>query len=99
MDFDRIATIISLLIAMSSLVYVIKNNRRTDIKEVQERAVENAKVNMKLDEISRTLADIKYDNSSLKKELASLAERVTSVESSTKSAHKRIDDLQNRKKD
>lgn len=93
-SFSVLTTLISLLIAFGSLVYVVKNNKRTDIKEIEQKASENAKMNMKLDEISRNVSDIKYDNSALRKDMVALSERVTSVEASAKSAHKRIDDIQ-----
>lgn len=88
---------VSLLVGIVSVAFAVyfglKSNRRNDVKDIEDRAANNAKVNMKLDNISQTVNDIKYDISTTKKEVRDLTERVVSVEQSTKSAHHRLDDF------
>lgn len=88
---------VSLLVGIVSVAFAVyfglKSNRRNDVKDIEDRAANNAKVNMKLDNISQTVNDIKYDISATKKEVRDLTERVVSVEQSTKSAHHRLDDF------
>ncbi len=88
---------ISLLLTGISVAFAIffglKSNRRNDVKDIEERAANNAKVNMKLDTISSTVTDIKYDITLTRNEVKELRERVVSVEQSTKSAHHRLDDF------
>ena len=48
----------------------------------------------KLDIISKNVDEIRLDNKDISKSLQSLAERVSAVESSTKSAHHRLDNIE-----
>lgn len=88
---------VTLLISAVSVAFAIffglKSNRRSDVKEIEERAANNAKVNLKLDLIATTVNDIKYDFSTMKKEVQELTERMVTVEQSTKAAHHRLDDF------
>lgn len=88
---------ISVLAGIVSVAFAIyfglKSNHRSDVQDIEDRAANNAKVNMKLDIISSAVNDIKYDISATKKEVKDLTERVVSVEQSAKSAHHRLDDF------
>lgn len=87
-------TLLISVISVSCAVYFgLKNNKRADDKEIEQRATERAETNYKLDEIGRNVNDIKYDISETRKEVRELAERMASVEASTKQAHHRIDRL------
>jgi peptidoglycan hydrolase CwlO-like protein len=88
----EITIVISAVSVAYAIYFGLKSNRRNDIKDIEERAANNAKVNMKLDNISVAVNDIKYDISATKKEVKELTERVVSVEQSAKSAHHRLDD-------
>lgn len=89
MEIGAIISVIGICISFCSLLYVIKNNKRTDVKDIEQRAQDNAVLNVKLDLISKTVNDINLITQSL-------TQRVTSVEESTKSAHKRIDTIEGR---
>lgn len=89
----EITVLISAVSVAFAIYFGLKSNRRSDVKEIEERAANNAKVNMKLDNISSSVNDIKYDISATKKEVKELTERVVTVEQSTKSAHHRLDDI------
>lgn len=89
----EITVIISAVSVAFAIYFGLKSNHRSDVKEIEDRAANNAKVNMKLDNISQTVNDIKYDITATKKEVKELTERVVSVEQSTKSAHHRLDDF------
>lgn len=97
------STIISLIglfvsvISVSAVIYFnSKNSKHTDEKEIRERIEEQTRVNLKLDEINRNTTDIKYDVSAVKKDVQSQGERLIKVEESVKSAHHRLDGLENR---
>ena len=68
------AIIISVVSVAFSIFFGLKNNKRSDTKDIEERVKQNTKINMKLDNISSLSEDIK----------------------SVKSAHRRIDTLENR---
>ena len=59
------ATIISFLSFCFAVWVGLKGSKRTDTKDVEERAKENAAINYKLDEISRNTSDIKSDISNI----------------------------------
>lgn len=86
---------IAICISFVSLCFAVwmglKGDKRTDTKDIEERARENAKINFKLDEISGTTREIKQDISSVRDEIKSHNDRLIKVEESAKQAHKRID--------
>mgnify|MGYP000046242219 CR=1 FL=1 len=90
-NVEMLMSIIPIALSAFTVFYVIKNNKRSDTKDIEARVIENTKMNMKLDEIGRNVADIKYDISATKKDVQSLTERLTKVEASVKQAHYRID--------
>ena len=57
----------------------------------------STKLETKLDMISRNIDEIRLDNKDFSKSIQQLAERVSAVEQSAKSAHHRIDQLEERK--
>ena len=90
-NVEMLMSIIPIALSSFTVFYVIKNNKRSDTKDIEARVIENTKMNMKLDEIGRNVADIKYDISATKKDVQSLTERLAKVEASVKQAHYRID--------
>jgi outer membrane murein-binding lipoprotein Lpp len=88
----QITVLVSIVSVAFAIYFGLKSNRRSDVKEIEERAANNAKVNMKLDIISNNVTDIKSDMSATRTEVKELSERVVAVEQSTKSAHHRLDD-------
>lgn len=63
-------------------------------KTIKQSAEENAKVSTKLDHISRGVDDIRIDLRSNEKQINNVSERVTRVEESARSAHKRLDKIE-----
>lgn len=87
---------ISIVAAIFSIYSVVKSIKRSDSSEVEKKAVESATINVKLDQIGSDVRDIKYDITAVKKDVQSLTERMIIVEQSTKSAHKRLDSMEER---
>ena len=63
----EITILISVVSVSFAVFFGLKNNKRSDIKDIEQKATERAETNYKLDEISRNVSDIKYDISSTKK--------------------------------
>jgi hypothetical protein len=76
----------------------LKNNRRADDKEIADRVARDTKINIKLDDISGDVKEIRYDITETKKQVAEMDKRLVIVEQATKSAHHRLDDITNSKK-
>ena len=93
--FALITTIISVTFA---IYFGIKSSKRNDNSDVESKAIERATINVKLDQIGGDVRDIKYDVTGVKKDFQMLTERVVKVEESAKSAHHRIDGIEERDK-
>lgn len=91
-----IAIIISVVSVAFSIFFGLKNNKRSDTKDIEERVRQNTKINMKLDNISSLSEDIKSEIYQMKDKLDSHNGRIIKLEDSVKSAHHRIDTLENR---
>ena len=94
---------VSLLVGIVSVAFAIyfglKSNRRNEVKDIEEKAARDTKINIKLNDISSDVKDIKYDISATNKKVEEIDKRVVIVEQATKSAHHRIDDLIGGKED
>lgn len=90
----EITILVSVVSVAFAIYFGIKGMRRNDMKDIEERAVQNATINVKLDNISNTVNDIKYDISETKKKVDEIDKRLVIVEQSTKSAHHRLDNME-----
>ena len=87
----EIALLISIVSVAFSIFFGIKNSKRTDTKDIEERVKENTRINVKLDNITQTTQEIKSEISSMRTEISSHNDRLIKLEESVKSAHHRID--------
>ena len=88
---------IALLISFVSVAFAvyagIKNLSRNSKKDNAEEVTQMATLVVKLENIATGISEIKSDIRSVKTEVSDLRDRLTIVEQSVKSAHKRLDDL------
>ncbi|MHC1683404.1 MAG: hypothetical protein AB6733_10690 [Clostridiaceae bacterium] len=68
--------------------------RKSESKEVKEDGTKDGEIKATLAYISKGVDDIRIDIKANERRVTELAERVTRVEESAKSAHKRIDDME-----
>lgn len=92
----EIALLISVVSVAFSIFFGLKNNKRTDTKDIEERVKENTRINIKLDNIGQTTQDIKAEVSSMRNDIKSHNERLIKLEESCKSAHHRLDGIEHR---
>lgn len=90
----EVTILISVVSVCFAIYFGLKSNRRNDIKDIQEKAERDTRINIKLDDISGDVKDVKYDISSVKKKIEDVDKRLLVVEQSTKSAHHRIDRIE-----
>lgn len=90
------AIVISVLSLSFSVYKGLKDNKRSDTKDIAERVADSTRINMKLDAISSSTNEIKNQLSSLVKEVQAHGDRLIKVEESVKSAHHRLDSLERR---
>ena len=87
-------TIIISAISVSFAIYFgLKSNKRADDQDIADRVARDTKINIKLDDISGDVKEIRYDITETKKQVADMDKRLVIVEQSTKSAHHRLDDF------
>jgi len=100
MSIAVIVSVVSVTISFVSVAFAIffglKNNKRTDTKDIEERVKENTRINFKLDTIMESTKEIKAEMSNLKEEMQMHNDRIIKVEESAKQGHKRIDALEGR---
>ena len=100
MNISIIISIIGLVISAVSVSCAVyfscKNSKKTDVKEIEQRVAERTETNLKLDEINRNTQEIRYDITSVKKDVQKHGEKIVELEASAKQAHHRIDGLEDR---
>lgn len=91
-----IGVVISAISVCAVIYFNSKNSNHTNVKDIERQVAERTEMNMKLDEINRNTQDIKYDVSAVKKDVQAHGDRIIKVEESVKSAHHRLDGIENR---
>lgn len=90
----EIATAISIASVTFSILFGIANMKRNMKSDNEKDATQIATVIVKLDAIGGDVSSIKAEMARTNGEVRALMERVVVVEQSTKSLHKRVDDIQ-----
>lgn len=96
MAFSDITALVSVLIAFASVLLTVRNSKRNDVQDIARRASENAIINTKLDNIQTTVSGLSVKQDLTDNNVVKLTERMVAVEESTKSAHRRIDGVEER---
>lgn len=91
-----IGVLISIISVTGALYFSRKSSHTTDVKEIERKVAERTETNMKLDEINRNTQEIRYDVTGLKKDVQKHGEKIIELDQSTRSAHHRIDGLEDR---
>lgn len=92
----EVALLISFVSVAFSIYFGIKNSKRTDTKDVEERVKESAKMNAMLEMINSTTQEIKSKMNAMGDEIRAHDKRLTIVEESVRYDHERIEDLSKR---
>ena len=90
MDFKDIATIFSLLFAAIALWRNLKADNKNDGAQISEILV---KIEIMQSDLKEIKADVKSEIKAVRADLENLKERLIAVEQSSKSAHKRLDEI------
>jgi predicted nuclease with TOPRIM domain len=89
----ELALLISIVSVAFSVFFGMKNNKRSDTKEIEERVKTDTIINTKLDNIVSTMQDVKNEIASMRNDIQSHNDRLIKVEESVKQAHKRLDEI------
>lgn len=85
-DYSQIMTFLSFLIAAVALFRNLKGDTKSEAGTLTEIIV-------KLETINENIKEVKNDNKEMRLDINDIKERLTIVEQSVKSAHKRIDEI------
>lgn len=89
----NVAQIVPLCISACALLFTALSFRRTANHDTDAAAVERATMTADIRYIRDAIDEIKLENRAIRQDLDELKTRVVEIEASTKSAHKRIDDI------
>lgn len=96
-QMETLITIISLIVAgvscIGGLYFNTRNSSKADTDRVIEETKKDAKLEVKMEEVVRSNAQLSADVKSLLSEFQKTSERMALNESSIKSLHKRVDYL------
>ena len=75
----EIALLISVISVCFSVYFGLKNNKRTDTKDIEERVKDNTRINVKLDDIGQDTKEIKSEISSMREDIKMHNDRIIKV--------------------
>lgn len=89
----ELALAVSVISVIFAVYFGLAGLRRNKTKDDKENAADMTRLEVKLDSISSGIAELKEDFKHQRNELREMRERLVRVEQSTKSAHKRLDNI------
>lgn len=89
----EIALLISIVSVAFSIFFGLKNNKKSDQKEIADRIARDTRTDMKLDEISSNVRDVKETVKNIQNDIKDHEGRIVKLESSYKAEHKRLDEI------
>ena len=89
----EIALLISIVSVAFSIFFGLKNNKKSDEKDIAERIARDTRTDMKLDEISKDVKDVKETVKNIQNDVKDHEGRIVKLEASYKAEHKRLDEI------
>lgn len=89
----EVALVISIVSVAFSVFFGLKNNKRSDTKEIEARIAWETKVTMNLDSINRNMEEIKDLIRGVQNDVKDHECRIVKLEASYKAEHKRLDEV------
>lgn len=89
----EVALVISIVSVAFSVFFGLKNNKRSDTKEIESRIAWETKVTMNLDSINRNMEEIKDLIRGVQNDVKDHEGRIVKLEASYKAEHKRLDEV------
>lgn len=93
MDISTISIMISIVSVSFAVFFGLKNNRRSDEKEIAERIARDTKTDMKLDAIANDVKEVKETVKSIQSDVKDHEGRIVKLEASYKAEHRRLDEI------
>lgn len=90
----ELGTVLTMISVFAAVYFASKSNDRQNDAKVSQQAAQMGSINQKLDNIADDTREIKRETADVKKNVSDLSQRVVIVEQSAKSAHHRIDGME-----
>lgn len=88
-----IETLVAIVVPLLALGFTAMSFRRTENHDTSAAATERATLTADVRYIRSSIDEIKLENKSIQKDVSELSRKMVQIEESTKSAHKRIDEM------
>lgn len=88
----EVALLISLISVSFSIFFGLKNSKKSDVKDIEDRVARDTKTDMKLDEISKDVKEVKETVRNIQNDVKDHEGRIVKLEASYKRLHEREDD-------
>ena len=85
--------IVSVLAFCFSVYMGMRGNKKTDENEIAERIARETRTDMKLDEISKDIKEVKETVKNIQNDVKDHEGRIVKLEASYKQCHKRLDEV------
>ena len=89
----EVALLISIVSVAFSIFFGLKNSKKSDEKDIADRIARDTRTDMKLDEISSNVRDVKETVKNIQNDIKDHEGRIVKLESSYKAEHKRLDEI------
>ena len=94
MTFDITFAVLVSIISLSFSIYMgLKNSKRTDSKDIEERVARETKLDVKLDEIGNDVKEVKETVRTIQGDVKNHEGRIVKLEASYARLHERVDNF------
>ena len=90
----NVETVVSLCIAACAMLFSALSYRRNTTNDSADIVTQRATITADIRYIRQSIDEIKLENRAIRSDLDELKTKLVEVEASTKSAHRRLDDMQ-----
>lgn len=89
----EISILISIISVSFAVFFGLKNSKKSDAKDIEDRVARDTKTDMKLDEISKDVKEVKETVRNIQNDVKDHEGRIVKLEASYKAEHKRLDEI------
>jgi len=95
MTWELLMGLVGVVSGVCAVAFGALSSRRADASQTREEALRLARIEGKLDSVSRGIEDMRVEVRTHGGQIAELSTRITRCEESVKSAHHRLDEVKN----
>ena len=89
----EIALLISITSVAFSVFFGLKDSKKSDVKDIEDRVARDTKTDMKLDEISKDVKEVKETVRNIQNDVKDHEGRIVKLEARYKAEPKRLDEI------